>query len=228
VDPNGSARRAVFGCPWGARARPVCCPEVRSSFGNELAHRPRATGTMSRLSTHQLIWADLPARPRTAAAELRVSFRSGQVHFELVPERVQYETQRHGQDLSAPATGRARASALCVPSLSKPTRGAERTSALGETRADSRRGAWPSRRRIRKHTMRCPRRPVSLASRNVPRQRARFLRGGAGPCSPAASQRTIQPALPGHGGVLRGGARPCSLAASQRSIPEAPHHRATC
>src|SRR3981189_2796130 len=38
------------------------------------------------------------------------------------------------------------------------------------------------------------RRPVSLASREVPRRRARFLRGGAGPCSPAASQRTIHAA----------------------------------
>src|ERR1700682_2121190 len=65
----------------------------------------------------------------------------------------------------------------------------------GETRADSRRGEWPSRRRIRKHTTRCPRRPVSLASSEVPRRRARFLRGGAGPCSPAASQRTILKAL---------------------------------
>jgi hypothetical protein len=59
------------------------------------------------------------------------------------------------------------------------------------TRADSRRGAWPSRRRIRKQTLRRMRRPVSLASRKVPCRRARFLRGGAGPCSPAASQRTI-------------------------------------
>src|SRR5882724_5647334 len=70
-------------------------------------------------------------------------------------------------------------------------RGAERSCALAETRADSRRGAWPSRRRIRKHTTRGMRRPVSLASRPVSRPRARFLRGGAGPCSPAASQRTI-------------------------------------
>src|SRR3979411_2591288 len=38
---------------------------------------------------------------------------------------------------------------------------------LSKTRADSRRGAWPSRRRIRKHTMRCPRRLVSLASRHT-------------------------------------------------------------
>jgi hypothetical protein len=64
----------------------------------------------------------------------------------------------------------------------------------GRPRADSRRGEWPSRRRIRKHTTRCPRRPVSPASSEVPRRRARFLRGGAGPCSPAASQRSIQPA----------------------------------
>src|SRR6267378_2732900 len=45
----------------------------------------------------------------------------------------------------------------------------------GETRADSRRGAWPSRRRIRKHTSRRMRRPVSLASRDGTRRRARFL-----------------------------------------------------
>src|SRR2546427_3070008 len=38
---------------------------------------------------------------------------------------------------------------------------------LGVTRADSRRGAWPSRRRIRKHTTRRMRCPVSLASREV-------------------------------------------------------------
>src|SRR5467141_2546452 len=61
---------------------------ILNSFRNELAHRLRATGTTSRLSTHQLIWAHLLAGPGTAAARLRVSFRSGQVQFELVPERV--------------------------------------------------------------------------------------------------------------------------------------------
>jgi hypothetical protein len=30
------------------------------NFRNELAHRPRAAGTTSTLSAHQLIWADLP------------------------------------------------------------------------------------------------------------------------------------------------------------------------
>jgi hypothetical protein len=75
---------------------------------------------------------------------------------------------------------------------------------LSETRADSRRGAWPSRRRIRKHTTRRMRRPVSLASREVPRRRARFLRGGAGPCSLAASQRTIRAARRGPGVAAQG------------------------
>src|SRR5881397_949205 len=38
---------------------------------------------------------------------------------------------------------------------------------LSGPRADGRRGAWPSRRRIRKHTTRRMRHPVSLASRHT-------------------------------------------------------------
>src|SRR2546425_8862529 len=41
------------------------------------------------------------------------------------------------------------------------------TTLFRSPRADSRRGAWPSRRRIRKHTTRRTRRPVSLASRHT-------------------------------------------------------------
>src|ERR1700730_6217568 len=128
---------------------------------------------------------------------------------ELVPERVHYETHQGGNPEKRPPYAtrcpcdmtkgcrRMSCESVCAgcPPLSRSMRGAERSGALGETRADSRRGAWPSRRRIRKHTTRRMRRPVSFASRDVPRRRARFLRGGARPCSPAASQRTIQTAL---------------------------------
>src|SRR6267143_6919758 len=86
-------------------------------------------------------------------------------------------------------------------------RGARCDWRTGRPRADSRRGAWPSRRRIRKHTTRSMRRPVSLASREVPRRHARFLRGGARPCSPAASQRSIL----GAPLLLRTTARYCEL-----------------
>jgi len=76
-----------------------------------------------------------------------------------------------------------------VRSLSNPTRRGVPCVDCGVTRADSRRGAWPSRRRIRKHTTRrCA--PVSLAS--VSASPAGSLSAWrAGPCSLAASQRTI-------------------------------------
>src|SRR5882762_8422754 len=64
---------------------------------------------------------------------------------------------------------RARAFVVCVSSLTQRNHRGARCAPcrLRKPRADSRRGAWPSRRRIRKHTSRRTRRPVSLASRHT-------------------------------------------------------------
>src|SRR6267143_3559251 len=78
----------------------------------------------------------------------------------------------------------------CPVSQLRSTRGAERTSALG-VRAQIADGVRGPRADASESKCRAVRAAPCLSPHVTHSLACRFLRGGAGPCSPAASQRTI-------------------------------------